>query len=147
MATVLEVKLSAGLAAPAGRVWSVVGNFNGMPDWHPFVTKSVLETADGGVGRRVSIVGGTGEPRELVERLTFYDAAQRQFAYAIIAGPAPFKNYVGNFRISPDGPGRCVFDYWSAFEAAEGATGHDAIARVSTFYEAAKQHLIRMFGP
>ena len=142
----LEVKLSARLAAPAEQVWDIVGNFNGMPAWHPFVTNSVLEPAAGGVGRRVSIVGGTGEPRELVERLRHYDAADRHFAYAIIAGPAPFRNYIGHFRILPDGADRCTFDYWSSFEPADGATAHDALERVRSFYEAARLNLIRMFG-
>lgn len=144
--TILEVRLTAGLAASADRVWGVVGNFNGLPDWHPWVRKSVLEPAPGGVGRRVAIVGGTGEPRELVERLISYDASARRYAYAIVAGPAPFKNYVGNFCISPEGPDRCVFDYASRFEAADGATDRDALARVRTFYEAARDNLVRMFG-
>lgn len=33
----LEVKLSVELGSPADKVWNVVGNFNGLPDWHPCV--------------------------------------------------------------------------------------------------------------
>ncbi|MBW8270683.1 SRPBCC family protein [Caldovatus aquaticus] len=142
----LEVRLSAPLAAPADRVWDVVGDFGGMARWHPFVRESVLEPAPGGVGRRVRVVGGTGEPRELTERLVLYDAAARHLAYAIVAGPAPFRNYVGHFRILADGADRCVWDYRGTFETAEGASERDAIERVRSFYEAARENLESLFG-
>jgi hypothetical protein len=63
-----------------------------------------------------------------------------------VAGPAPFRNYVGHFRIQPLGPDCCLFDYWSSFEAADDSSEHDARERVRTFYEAARENLIRMFG-
>lgn len=63
----LEIKLTVELGSTAAKVWSVVGNFNGLPDWHPWVEASVLEPAAGGVGRRVTNVGGTAGRGELPE--------------------------------------------------------------------------------
>lgn len=142
----LEIKLSVELGSPADKVWSVVGNFNGLPDWHPFVESSVLEPAAGGVGRRVTNVGGTAGRRQLTERLVFFDASAREYAYAIIAGPAPFTDYVGRFGVTPRGPERCVFEFVGRFSPAPGKTDAEATERVQTFYEAALANLPRLFG-
>jgi len=50
--------MSVEVGSAADVVWKIVGNFNGMPDWHPLVRGSVLEPSEGGVGRRLTI-GGT----------------------------------------------------------------------------------------
>jgi ribosome-associated toxin RatA of RatAB toxin-antitoxin module len=142
-----EIKLSTELRAPAERVWEIVGNFNGLPDWHPWVKASVLEPAAGGIGRRVTIDGGTAGLRELVERLVSYNASERSYEYTVMAGPkTPFHNYIGLFRISANGPNSCVFDYHGQFDVAPGATESDAVDRVRTFYGAAKENLRLLFG-
>ena len=142
----LEINRSVELGASAGQVWAVTGNFNGLPDWHPWVESSALEPAAGGVGRRVTIGGGTAGRRELVERMVFYDASQRTYAYTIVAGPAPFADYVGRFRVVERGPGRCAFEYVGRFKAAPGRTDAEATERIRTFYDAAFAHLPRLFG-
>jgi Polyketide cyclase / dehydrase and lipid transport len=95
---VLELAMSVELGSPAETVWSVVGNFNGLPDWHPWVKTSVLDPLPGGVGRRVTIEGAVGDRRELHERLVSHDYSRREYAYAIIAGPTPRRDYVGRLR-------------------------------------------------
>lgn len=143
----LEVRLTVELGSPAARVWDVTGNFNGLPDWHPWVASSVLEAAKGGVGRRVVNVGGTAGHRELVERLVYYDDAAREYAYAIVGGTAPpFVDYVGHFRIVPRGVDRCRFEYHARFRAAPGRTDAEARDRIRTFYESGLANLPRLFG-
>ena len=46
----LEMNLSVEVGSAADVVWKIVGNFNGMPAWHPLVRASVLEPSEGGVG-------------------------------------------------------------------------------------------------
>lgn len=142
----LELRMSVELASSAGKVWEVVGNFNGLPNWHPWVTGSTLEPAAGGIGRRVIIDGGKAGPRELTERLISFDSTSRQYEYTIIAGPAPFKDYIGRFSITPNGTERCKFDYYARFLPASGFTETDATERISTFYEAAIKNLPTLFG-
>jgi hypothetical protein len=142
----LEIKLSVELGSSTEEVWDVVGNFNGLPDWHPWVEASVLEPASGGVGRRVTNVGGTAGRRELTERLVFFDSLAREYAYTIIAGPAPFVDYVGRFRVLPRGPERCVFEYVGRFNPAPGKTEAEATERIQAFYEAGLANLPRLFG-
>lgn len=142
----LALRLSTDLGSPADTVWDTVGNFNGLPDWHPWVKTSVLEPAPGGVGRRVTIVGGTAGHRELTERLVSFDATAREYAYTIITGSLPFVDYVGQFRVVPDGPGRCVFEFHGRYRPASGHTEADAAERIRTFYEAGIKNLPVLFG-
>jgi hypothetical protein len=142
----LEINMSVELASAAEKVWEVTGNFNGLPDWHPWVESSVLEAAEGGIGRRVTNVGGTAGRRELTERLVFFDAAGREYAYTIVAGPAPFVDYVGRFRVMPNGSNRCTLHFTGRFRAAPGKTDAEAIERIRTFYETGLGNLLRMFG-
>jgi polyketide cyclase/dehydrase/lipid transport protein len=142
----LELRLSVELGSPAEKVWNVVGNFNGLPAWHPWVESSILEPAAGGVGRRVTNVGGAAGRRELTERLVFFDSSTREYAYTIIAGPAPFVDYVGRFRVVPHGTERCVFEFVARFNPAPGKTPAEATQRIQTFYEAALENLPRLFG-
>jgi hypothetical protein len=142
----LEITLSVELGSSAEKVWSVVGDFNGLPAWHPWVESSVLEPAAGGVGRRVTNVGGAAGRRELTERLVFFDSSTREYAYTIIAGPAPFVDYVGRLRVVPRDSERCVFEFVGRFNPAPGSTAAEATERIRTFYEAGLENLPRLFG-
>lgn len=138
--------MSVELASPAEKVWEVTGSFDGLPAWHPSVQSSVLEAAAGGVGRRVTNIGGTAGRRELTERLVYFDAAGREYAYTIIAGPAPFVDYVGRLRVVPIDADRCTFHFTCRFRAAPGKSDAEATERIRTFYEAGLANLLRMFG-
>lgn len=142
-----EIRLSVDLGSPAAKVWQVTGNFNGLPDWHPWVESSVLEPAAGGVGRVVVNVGGTAGRRELHERLVYFDAAAHEYAYAIVGGTAaPFVDYVGHIRVVPRGRDRCTFEFHARFRAAPDRTDDEARERIRTFYEAGLANLKRLFG-
>ena len=141
----LEVNVSVPIEASAEDVWAVVGNFNGLPDWHPWVTASVLEPAAGGVGRRVTIGGGAAGRRELTERLVSFDSTRREWAYTVIAGPTTFTNYVGRIRVTPSGEAKCTAEYAGRFTAAAGNTDAEATERIRTFWEAGLSNLPARF--
>jgi polyketide cyclase/dehydrase/lipid transport protein len=143
---VLEIKLSVELGSSAERVWEITGSFNGMPDWHPWVESSTLESAAGGVGRRIVNVGGAAGRRELEERLVYFDSKTCEYAYTIVAGPAPFVDYEGRFRVTPRGEHRSLFEFVGRFRAAPGKTDAEATERIRTFYEAGLANLPRIFG-
>ena len=142
----LELTLSVDLGSSADAVWSIVGNFNGLPDWHPWVRSSVLAPAAGGLGRRVTIDGGRAGHRELTERLVSFDSAGREYAYTIIDGPIPFTEYVGRFRVVATGAGRCMLEYRGRYRPAAGKSEAEATERIRTFYEAAIGNLPTLFG-
>ena len=142
----LEMNLSVEVGSAADVVWKIVGNFNGMPDWHPLVRASVLEPSEGGVGRRLTIGGDRAGQRELIERLVSFDASAREYAYTIIAGPVPFTDYVGRFRVVPVGTERCTLEYRGRYKPGAGRLESEASDRIRTFYEAAFTHLPALFG-
>ena len=142
----LEMNLSIDLGSPADAVWKTVGNFNGMPDWHPLVRSSVLEPVAGGVGRRVVIAGDSTGHRELTERLVSFDSFAKEYAYTITAGPVPFTDYVGRFRVVPTAPGRCVLEYRGQYRPEAGKSEAEATERIRGVYEAALRNLPGLFG-
>lgn len=142
----LETNLSVEVGSAPDVVWKIVGNFNGMPDWHPLVRASVLEPAEGGVGRRVTIGGDRAGHRELTERLVSFDAVAREYEYTIIAGPVPFTDYIGRFRVVPVGTGRCTLEYRGRYRPEAGRSESEASERISTFYKAAFNNLPILFG-
>jgi len=143
---VLEMYLSVEVGSAPDAVLRIVGDFIGMPAWHPLVRASVLEPAEGGVGRRVTIGGDRAGYRELTERLVSFDASAREYAYTIIAGPVPFTDYVGRFHVVPAGTGRCTVEYRGRYKPGAGRSESEASERIRTFYQAAFDNLPVLFG-
>jgi hypothetical protein len=142
----LELAMSVELGSPAETVWNVVSNFNGLPDWHPWVKASELDPLPGGVGRRVTIEGAVGGRRELHERLVSHDYSRREYAYTIMAGPTPRRDYVGQLRVLPQGVERWVVEFHGQYQAAPGVSDAEATKRLRAFYGAAFDNLQALFG-
>ena len=75
-----------------------------------------------------------------------FDAAAREYAYMIVAGPVPFADYLGRFRVIPGAPGTCAFEFHARFRPAPGKTEAEAAERVRTFYEADLENLPALFA-
>ena len=135
-----KVSSSADLPVPAKTVWSVIGNFNALPDWHPAVEKSELKKDNGTTVRKLSLVGG-GSIEEKLEQI---DDSERHYTYSIVSGPLPVSNYVATLKVREGGKG-CEVEWSSEFEA-EGAPESDAVAAISGIYEAGFENLKKMFG-
>ena len=142
----LEVNLTVELVSLAKSVWRTVGNFNGLPAWHPLVKHSLLESAPGGVGRRVTIGGDATGQRELEERLVSFNASAREYAYTIISGPVPFTDYIGRFSVAPRTNDRCGFEFRARFRTKAEYSDTEATARIRDFYQAGIDNLVAMFG-
>ena len=71
------------VAVSADIVWQLIGGFNSLPPWLPYIPKS--ETTEGGRVRHLANPnGGT-----IVERLEKFDNAARSYSYSIIQAPFP----------------------------------------------------------
>ena len=51
-----KVSMKTSVDAPVAKVWQTVGGFNALPNWHPAVEQSDLES--GGKRRRLKLAGG-----------------------------------------------------------------------------------------
>ncbi|XQM29720.1 SRPBCC family protein [Burkholderia gladioli] len=78
-----NVSISVEIAAPADRVWAIVGGFNGLPAWLAPVRTSRL--SDDGKTRHLEI----GTDTRIVEQLLEHSDADRRYSYSILEGPDP----------------------------------------------------------
>ena len=135
-----NVSMTQDLPVPAQMVWATIGNFNGVPDWHPAVEKSEQVKEGGNMIRRLHLVGGG----QIVEKLEKVDEKERLYSYSILGGPLPVANYTATIRVRETGAG-CSVEWSSEFDAS-GATENDATAAIRGVYEAGFENLRRMFG-
>jgi Polyketide cyclase / dehydrase and lipid transport len=111
---------SAVVPASADEVWGLVRDFNGLPGWHPAITKSTMDSgtpAEVGSVRRLVL----GDGGVVVERLVTLDDADRRYTYEILESPFPVRRYVSTIRIAPvTDVGHAFVEWWSEYDA-EGA--------------------------
>jgi len=80
---------SASLTVPASadRVWNLIGGFDSLPDWLPYIPTSTL--SEGGRVRHLANPDGDA----IVERLEAFDQAGRTYTYSILQAPFPVTGY------------------------------------------------------
>ncbi|HWO13374.1 MAG TPA: SRPBCC family protein [Polyangiaceae bacterium] len=128
------------LRASVDDVWSAIGGFNDLPQWHPAVTGSTLE--DGGRVRRLRLANGAS----LVERLRTFSERDRTYGYSIEQGPLPVSAYLSELRVSePEGGSGCKVE-WSGEFAPEGVAEAEAVTIIAGIYRAGLDLLRERFG-
>ncbi len=115
---------SAVIEAPVEVVWSYMRDFNGLPRFHPAITRSEIEDgrdADAvGCVRSFHLTDGT----HIRERLLMLDDARFTFAYNFEKPAFPVKNYIATVRLHPVTKGDATFCEWEAvFDEAPGDEG------------------------
>ena len=78
-----KVSMSTKLNVSADQVWSLIGGFNALPDWHPAIEKSELE--EEGQMRRLSLAGGG----TVIEKLETINENERTYSYSAWRAPPP----------------------------------------------------------
>ncbi|WP_236177607.1 MULTISPECIES: SRPBCC family protein [Pseudomonas] len=115
------------IPASADQVWQLIGGFNTLPDWLPFIPSSelseggrvrTLQTADGGV---------------VVERLETFDNAGKTYSYSILQAPFPATDYLATIRVEAQGQGAKVT--WSGRFTAKGVSDEEVVALFSGIYQ------------
>lgn len=115
-----KVFVSSVIPAPAERVWEIVRDFNGLPNWTPFVAESAIEgglPADKvGCIRNFLLMDG-GRIRERLLRLS---DKPMSCTYSILESPMGVENYEATLSLMPVTDGNATFASWSAeFDAPE----------------------------
>lgn len=110
----IQVYASTVIDAPAPKVWSVIRDFNALPQWHPLIAESRIEgnQASDKVGciRSFKTRDG-GAIREQLLTLSDYDF---ECAYSILESPMGVENYVAKLKLTPVTDGDRTFAEWSA---------------------------------
>ncbi|EJZ57761.1 Polyketide cyclase / dehydrase and lipid transport [Pseudomonas fluorescens R124] len=115
------------IPASADQVWQLIGGFNTLPDWLPFIPKSelseggrvrTLRTADGGV---------------VIERLQAFDNGAKTYSYSIEQAPFPATDYLATIKVEAQGQGARVT--WSGRFNAKGVSEEEVVALFNGIYQ------------
>jgi uncharacterized protein YndB with AHSA1/START domain len=115
---------SAIIKAPIQTVWSLVRDFNGLPQWAPAIARSKIEG-----GLDADVVGcvrafHTHEGGLIRERLLALDDSRYFMTYNFETPAFPVKDYIATLRLHPVTHGDTTFAEWEAtFGEAPGDEG------------------------
>jgi hypothetical protein len=121
------------IPASVDEVWQLIGGFNSLPDWLPFIPKS--ELSEGGRVRSLQ----TSDGAVVVERLESFDNAGKTYSYSILQAPFPAKDYLATIRVEAQGEGTRVT--WSGQFAPVGVTEAEVVELFSAIYQGGVQAL------
>lgn len=124
-----STSVSRIVPATPEKVWSLIGGFDALPDWLPYIPES---TASEG-GRVRSLKNPEGEV--IVERLVDFNETERHYSYAILRAPFPVDGYVSTLRVHAV-PGRddLAEVQWSGRFNPMGATEQEAVDLFTGIY-------------
>ncbi|NGZ87054.1 SRPBCC family protein [Duganella aceris] len=114
--------------APADTVWQLIGGFDSLPDWLPYIPQSVLSEG----GRVRHLANPNGDP--IVERLVAFDETGRSYSYAILQAPFPVKDYVATLRVNDAGAKAAQVE-WSGSFTPVGVSDQEATRLFQGIYE------------
>ncbi|MER0237493.1 SRPBCC family protein [Fulvimarina sp. MAC8] len=130
-ALALDVSKETDVNAAPSKVWSTVGDFCAIADWHPAVASCEESEAEGATRRTLSLEGGGSIVEELVSR----DDEAMTYTYRIVESPLPVADYESTISVSGEGE-TSTLSWQGTFDAAEGASDEDATGAVSGIYDA-----------
>jgi len=121
---------SANIRVPvsADKVWQLVGGFQSLPDWLPFIASS--EASEGGRVRTLT----TADGEVIVEKLQTFDEANRTYSYSIVKGPFPVTNYLATVVVAAAGDHEAAIT-WSGSFTPDGISDAEAEALFLEVYQ------------
>ncbi|WP_449399090.1 SRPBCC family protein [Chryseobacterium wanjuense] len=125
-------KASAYIELPIqpNEVWQLIGGFDSLPDWLPYIPYSELH--EGGRVRHLnSSEGGT-----IIERLINFDEKERSYTYHILQAPFPVTEYYSTVKVTSTSDGRgSRVDWFGEFKPVN-VSDKEAEALFKGIYEA-----------
>ncbi|WP_016986224.1 SRPBCC family protein [Pseudomonas crudilactis] len=115
------------IPASADQVWQLIGGFNTLPDWLPFIPNS--ELSDGGRVRTLQ----TADGGVVVERLQAFDNTAKTYSYSIEQAPFPATDYLATIKVEALGQGARVT--WSGRFNAKGVSDEEVVALFNGIYQ------------
>ena len=115
------------IPASAEQVWQLIGGFNSLPDWLPFIPRS--ELSDGGRVRSLQTADGA----VVIERLQTFDNMGRTYSYSIEQAPFPATEYLATIKVEAQGDGARVT--WSGRFEPVGVSNEEVEALFTSIYQ------------
>ncbi|MRK21832.1 SRPBCC family protein [Pseudomonas sp. JG-B] len=118
---------SIDLHVSADQVWQLIGGFDSLPDWLPYIPKSAL--SEGGRIRTLQSIEG----KTIIERLLAFSESERSYTYTILQGPAPVRDYQATLCVLANGHGSKV--EWFGSFTPDGISEAEAEAMFEEIYK------------
>jgi len=95
------------IPATPEKVWQLIGGFNSLPDWLPYIPNS--ELSEGGRVRHLANPDGD----VIVERLEAFNNKDHYYTYSIMEAPFPVINYQSTIRVREHSDSKESLVEWS----------------------------------
>ncbi|MGR7570889.1 SRPBCC family protein [Klebsiella aerogenes] len=132
--------VSIEIPATVDQVWQLMGGFDSLPDWLPFIPKSVV--SEGGRVRTLT----TSDGGTVIERLEAFDNRQRSYSYSIIQAPFPVVDYLSTIAVAATADSNITRVEWSGSFTPVNVSDADAEALFSGIYRDGLQALKNNFS-
>lgn len=135
-------RASATIKIPASSdaVWQLIGGFNSLPDWLPYIPSS--ELSEGGRVRHLATPGGD----VIVERLEAFDNAARSYTYSIIDAPFAVTGYRATLQVREAERGPEAQVEWSGEFTPVGISDEEASSLFEGIYRDGLKALAASFA-
>lgn len=135
-----QASASIRIPEPADAVWQLIGGFNSLPDWLPYIPTS--ELSEGGRVRRLANPNG----EVIVERLEAFDNRARSYTYSILEAPFPVTRYRSTLHVREIEGGRGSQVDWSGEFTPNGVKEEEASRLFEGIYRDGLQALSTSFA-
>ena len=135
-ATAGQMEKSVEVDAPAAKVWSMIGPFCSIKDWHP----AIGECTEKGKVRMLTTKDGKAH---FTEKETASSKEKMMYTYMIEKSPLPVTGYKSTLQVMPAGEGKSTVKWTSTYTAAAGkeAMADEAIGGI---YQAGLDNIQKM---
>ena len=137
--SVAQAFASVDIAASPDEVWQLIGGFDSLPNWLPYIPTS--ELTEGGRVRHLANPKG----ETIVERLEEFDNAGRSYSYSILQAPFPVTGYLSTLRVQASNGGSRV--EWSGRFTPKGVSAAEASGLFQGIFEDGLKALAGRFVP
>lgn len=117
------------IAASPDAVWQLIGGFNSLPEWLPYIPESQLSEG----GRVRTLANPNGET--IIERLMAFDQTARSYSYAILQAPFPVTNYLSTLQVRQTDDGKGSRVEWSGRFTPNGVSEQEAVKLFQGIYD------------
>lgn len=130
-AQAIESRVTKPSTQSVDAVWSKVGDFCGIGQWHPAVEKCEL-SADK-KQRTLTLKGGG----TIVEHLVSWSDKTHSYTYRIVSSPLPVEHYLSTIHVGPAKSGSGSIVSWKGhYSAKKGTSDADAKKAIDGVYDA-----------
>ncbi|WP_248798234.1 SRPBCC family protein [Pseudomonas sp. MWU13-2105] len=116
------------IAASPEEVWQLMGGFDSLPDWLPFVPRSSL--SEGGRVRTLH----TADDVLIVERLEAFDNRARRYSYSFIQQPFPVADYLATLQVREGNDPHTSIVEWAGIFTPTGVSEEEAVDLFHSIY-------------